>query len=59
VNDALMHTKSEVGIYNTMGQEVYHVLLKSTTTQLNLTALAPGFYYVKFGGEVQKMVISY
>jgi hypothetical protein len=59
LNDTLMHTKSEVSIYNTIGQEVYHVLLKSTTTQLNLTALASGFYYVKFGGEVQKMVISY
>jgi hypothetical protein len=59
LNDALMHTKSEISIYNTIGQEVYHVLLKNTTTQLNLTALARGFYYVKFGGEVQKMVISY
>jgi hypothetical protein len=59
LNDALMPEKHEVSIYNATGQQVYRMPIKNTATELSLTALAPGFYFVKLGNTVQKMVISY
>jgi hypothetical protein len=54
-----MPEKPEVSIYNATGQQVYRMPIKNTATELSLTALAPGFYFVKLGNTVQKMVISY